>query len=170
MVISTSKKLQYLDANKYKLNVFLGKSKIKQVTEEKILGCVVNENLSWTQIRKVRQTIVYKLSILRKIKRFVPLFGRLTFYNYLLKPHFDYCCSVWGTSFKKDIDTLIKLQKIAARLILDVDYTVPSTELFKILKWLPIDKNVRFRQATLVYKALNDMTPSYMTDIFTSSS
>ena len=35
MVIGTSKRLQYLDANKYKLNVFLGKSKIKQVTEEK---------------------------------------------------------------------------------------------------------------------------------------
>ena len=77
---------------------------------------------------------------------------------------------MWGTAFKKDINTLIKLQKMAARLILDVDYTVPSTELFKILKWIPIDKNVRFHQATLVYKALNDMTPSYMTDMFTSSS
>ena len=50
---------------------------------------------------------------------------------------------------------------MAARLILDVDYTVPSTELFK---------NVRFCQATLVYKALNVMTPSYITDMFTSSS
>ena len=155
-----------------KLNsVYLGKSKITQVTEEKLLGCVIDENLSWTpQVRKVRQTVLYKLSILRKIKRFVPLSGRLTFYNYFVKPHFDYCCSVWGTAFKKDIHTLIKLQKMAARLILDVDYTVPSIELFKILKWLPIDKNVQFRQATLVYKALNNMTPSYMADMFTRSS
>ena len=91
----------------------------------------------------------------------------LTFYNYFVKPNFDYGCSVWGTAFKKDINTLIKLLKMVARLILDVDYTVPSTELFK---WLPIDKNVRFRQATLVYKALNDMTPSYMTYMFSSSS
>ena len=171
MVIGTSKRLQYFDVNKYKLNVYLGKSKITQVTEEKLLGCVIDENLSWTpQVRKVRQTVLYKLSILRKIKRFVPLSGRLTFYNYFVKPHFDYCCSVWGTAFKKDIHTLIKLQKMAARLILDVDYTVPSIELFKILKWLPIDKNVQFRQATLVYKALNNMTPSYMADMFTRSS
>ena len=171
MVIGTSKRLQYFDVNKYKLNVYLGKSKITQVTEEKLLGCVIDENLSWTpQVRKVRQTVLYKLSILRKIKRFVPLSGRLTFYNYFVKPHFDYCCSVWGTAFKKDIHTLIKLQKMAARLILDVDYTVQSIELFKILKWLPIDKNVQFRQATLVYKALNNMTPSYMADMFTRSS
>ena len=171
MVIGTSKRLQYFDVNKYKLNVYLGKSKITQVTEEKLLGCVIDENLSWTpQVRKVRQTVLYKLSILRKIKRFVPLSGRLTFYNYFVKPHFDYCCSVWETAFKKDIHTLIKLQKMAARLILDVDYTVPSIELFKILKWLPIDKNVQFRQATLVYKALNNMTPSYMADMFTRSS
>ena len=59
---------------------------------------------------------------------------------------------------------------MAARLILDVDYTVPSIELFKILKWLPIDKNVQFRQATLVYKALNNVTPNYMADMFTRSS
>ena len=171
MVIGTSKRLQYFDVNKYKLNVYLGKSKITQVTEEKLLGCVIDENLSWTpQVRKVRQTVLYKLSILRKIKRFVPLSGRLTFYNYFVKPHFDYCCSVWGTAFKKDIHTLIKLQEMAARLILDVDYTVPSIELFKILKWLPIDKNVQFRQATLVYKARNNMTPSYMADMFTRSS
>ena len=171
MVIGTSKRLQYFDVNKYKLNVYLGKSKITQVTEEKLLGCVIDENLSWTpQVRKVRKTVLYKLSILRKIKRFVPLSGRLTFYNYFVKPHFDYCCSVWGTAFKKDIHTLIKLQKMAARLILDVDYTVPSIELFKILEWLPIDKNVQFRQATLVYKALNNMTPSYMADMFTRSS
>ena len=57
---------------------------------------------------------------------------------------------------------------MAARLILDVDYTVPSIELLKILKRLPIDKNVQFRQATLlVYKALNNMTSSYMADMFT---
>ena len=35
MVIGTSKRLQYIDVNKYKLIVYLGKSKIKQVTEEK---------------------------------------------------------------------------------------------------------------------------------------
>ena len=37
MVIGTRKRLQYLDVNKYKLIAFLGKSKIKQVTEEKLL-------------------------------------------------------------------------------------------------------------------------------------
>ena len=137
LVIGTSKRLQYRDVNKYKLNVYLGKSKIKQVTDEKLLGCVVDENLSWTPpIRKVKRTVLYKLSILRIIKRFVPLSGRLTFYNYFVKPHFDYCCLVWGTAFKKDMNTPIKLQKMAARLIrlirliLDVDYTVPSIELF----------------------------------------
>ena len=58
MVICTSKRLKYLDVNKYKLNVFLGKSKIKQVEEEKLLDCAVDENISWTpQIRKVKQTI-----------------------------------------------------------------------------------------------------------------
>ena len=39
-----------------------------------------------SQIRKVEQTILYKLSILGKIKKNIPLSGRPTFYNYFFEP------------------------------------------------------------------------------------
>ena len=42
---------------------------------------------------------------------------------------------------------MTKLQKIAARLILDFDYSVPSIELFKTLNWQPFEEIVKYNQA-----------------------
>ena len=60
----------------------------------------------------------------------------------------------------------MKLQKIAARLILDSDYSVPSEQLFKALNWLPIEKNIEFDQATLLFKSFNNLAPQYMSNMF----
>ena len=62
-------------------------------------------------------------------------------YDYFIRPHFNHCCSVWGNCSQTYIDTMTKLQKIFARLILDFDYSVPSIEL-KTLNWQPFDEIV----------------------------
>ena len=53
------------------------------------------------------------------------------YYNAYVLPHLDYCCSIWGNCNNFLLDSLLKLQKRAARIILDEhDYTKPSRELF----------------------------------------
>ena len=44
----------------------------------------------------------------------------------------DYCCSVWGNATKTQIDKIYKLQKRAARIILNVTTETPSSVMFKI--------------------------------------
>ena len=51
-------------------------------------------------------------------------------------PHLDYCVTVWGDS--SDLNKLAKLQKQAARIILDCHYLTPSKDMFCKLKWLPM--------------------------------
>ena len=114
----------------------------------------------------MKRTILFKLSILRKIKKYLPHEVRLTYYNYFVKPHFDYCCSIWGNCNQGEVDKMIKLQKMAARLIMNADYSVPSIELFQKLNWKSFKYNVQFHQAMLVYKSLNHLAPSYMYDMF----
>ena len=86
--------------------------------------------------------------------------------NYI-KPHFDYCSTVWGHT---NLDLINKLHKQAARLILDKDYiyATPSAEMFRDLNWptCTFPKNTEFREAVLVYKALNNLTPPYLSDMF----
>ena len=51
---------------------------------------------------------------------------------------------------------MLKLQKKAARYILDVDYSHPSRGLFKTLKLLPFLNRVQFNTAILMYKSVNE--------------
>ena len=120
-------------------------------------------------MKVIKRTITYKISLLRRIKKYIPRDVRKTFYNYYIRTHFNYCCSVWGNCSQTDINTMTKLQKIAARLILDCDYSVPLIELFKTLNWQPFEEMVKYNQASLLYKSQNDLALNYMSDFFVYS-
>ena len=64
------------------------------------------------------------------------------------------------------MDTLIKLQKQAARLILETDRYAPSAPLFSQLQWQIFDQITREQQAFMDFKATNIKTPSYITNMF----
>ena len=76
----------------------------------------------------------------------------------------DYCIAVWGIG--QDISRLLKLQKQAARLILNCDFNTPSSDMFTKLKWMPIQDWARYRRAKLVYKCQNNAAPEYLCEMF----
>ena len=80
--------------------------------------------------------------------------------------HLSYCSSIWGQTSKENHNRIIKLQKQAARLILNKDYTNPSAELFNELDWQLFPDSVQYQQALLVYKSLNNLASNYMKDMF----
>ena len=101
-----------------------------------------------------------------KIRHYLPAKTRILYYNHYIKPHLQYCCTKWGQCNKTDIYSIIKLQKQAARLILDADKYSPSSPLFVQLEWDTFDKIVQEKQATMVFKALNNLTPDYISNLF----
>ncbi len=48
-----------------------------------------------------------------------------------IMPHLDYCVTVWGEC--SDLNKLVKLQKQAARIILDCHYLTPSKDMYCIV-------------------------------------
>ena len=64
----------------------------------------------------------------------------------------------------------VKLQKQAACIILNADFSTPSKDMFDLLKWMPIHKLLLYNKATLTYKALNGLTPEYITHMLTPNS
>ena len=63
---------------------------------------------------------------------------------------------------------IIKIQKKAARLILEAPPSTPSKHMFQELKWLPLDEIVKFKQVSLVYKAVTGSAPQYIQTLFTN--
>ena len=105
---------------------------LQNVTCEKLLGVQIDSNLDYnTHIDEVCKTITSKLSLLKQIKVFLSIAYRKLFYNAYIQPSIDYCLVVWGNTSKCNLDRINKLQKYAARIILDAPYDSPSQPLLK---------------------------------------
>ena len=87
------------------------------------------------------------------------------FYQGYILPLIDYGSKTWGTTTITNIERLSKLQKLAARIILQVDYITPSTTMFCELGWQSIHKKLLYNKAVLTYKEINNMTPAYISPI-----
>ena len=94
------------------LNLNLDGTQIQNTKQEKLLSVIIDNTLTWhNQIKKVKQTIAFKLSILGKIGHYLPTTMRMLYHNYYIKPHLEYCCTIWGQCSKTDTYSIVKLQK-----------------------------------------------------------
>jgi hypothetical protein len=63
----------------------------------------------------------------------------LRIFNTIVFPHFNYCCPVWGNMKNKEsLYKLCKLQKRAARIILNKIFYTTTTEMMQQLRWIPL--------------------------------
>ena len=72
-----------------------------------------------------------------------------------------------GETPPKKPGSIHRLQKRAARLILDADYKAPSLPLFIKLNWLPIYERIKYFRCLTVFKTLDNLAPSYLQDLVT---
>ena len=88
-----------------------------------------------------------------------------TFYQGYILPLKDYVSITWSGTTSANIERLLKLQKRAARIILQTDYSTPSSEMFAELGWQPINKRLAYSKAVFTYKALKGQTPQYISEL-----
>ena len=62
--------------------------------------------------------------------------------------------TVWGNARWELTDDILKLQKRAARLILDTDIKTPSVDMFRKLKWIPVQNIIKRRKLMIVFSCL----------------
>ena len=82
--------------------------------------------------------------------------------NSMIKPVFDYVNVIWTTCNKDNLGRVLKLQKRAARIILNADRMAPSVPLFNCLKWLPFYEDAKVTRCTVAYKRVLGFLPSYL--------
>ena len=106
------------------------------------------------------------------LKRLMPYltFEMKLFYNSYMLSQIDYCCVVWANGSSSSINKVVKMQKKSARTILQKSYDTPSSQLFTQLKWMSFKNRCNYHTGVLVYKALNHLTPSYITELLESAS
>ena len=139
---------------------------IQTLSKQKLLGVYIDEALTWTpQIDNLCSTISSKISLLRQLAAYVPTHAQKLYYQGYILPYIDYGSVTRGATSNANIERLSKLQKRAARIILHADFTTPSAFMFKELGWLSVADRLTHNKATLIYKALNNQTPEYISDL-----
>ena len=71
--MGTCQKLRCIEDPEKCLNLKIQDHKIEQVTNEKLLGIQIDNYFTWNdQIKKVKNSAQFKLSLLKKIKLYLP--------------------------------------------------------------------------------------------------
>ena len=149
-----------------KLDINIDNTHIKNVSEQKLLGVYIDENLSWsTHIDYLCSVIASKISLLRQISEYVPVDVQKTFYQGYILPYIDYGSVTWGSASTIHIERLSKLQKRAARIILRAEFDTPSEYMFNKLCWLSVTDRLKYNKAVLTYRAVNNLTPEYISKL-----
>ena len=87
------------------------------------------------------------------------------FYQTYILPLIDYGCNTWSATTSSNIERISKLQKRAARIILQAEYLTPSNLMFEEFGWLSIRRRFMYNKALLTFKALNNLTPAYISNL-----
>ena len=141
---------------------------IENVSKQKLMGIYIDENLNWSaHIDYLCSNISSKISLLRQLSQYVPQHVQKLFYQSYIMPLIDYGSVVWGSTSTYNLDRILKLQKRAARIILKADFLTRSEGMFAELGWQPIEKRIMYNKAVLIYKALNNLTPEYLSKLLT---
>ena len=165
MLVTTNQKRQRLHSET--LNLRFNEESLKTITNDKILGVFVDNNLTWSNhIKHLTKKITSNIWLLSKIKKFLSQTQRVQFYKSYIQPHIDFCNIVWGSSSEANKLKIFRLQKTACRVILD--YNVEnSNEAMSSLKILSIYDRLYLRKAKFMFKVYNNITPKYITENFT---
>ena len=131
MLLGTRQKLIQAD----KIEIMLESEIIEMVDSHKLLGVIIDKHLSWDkQIDTVCLNITRKITLLKLLSKYIDKSSMNTYYNSYILPIFDFGCLVWGRCSRGNILRLLKLQKRAARIILNADIMTPSQRMFNELK------------------------------------
>ena len=119
-----------------------------------------------TPLHPVLLNLGVRVYSLKWLSKYVDKKSMNQYYNSYILPIFDYGCMIWGRCTTANIQRLLKLQKRAARIILQADILTPSLRMFNELKWLSFPRRVQYHSCVMVYKALNNLAPDYVKDLF----
>ena len=148
------------------LNIYIDGNKINDVKKQKLLGIYIDENLRWTDhIDLLCANISSKISPLWQLSTYISTEAPKMFYQGYILPLIGYGSSTLGTTSRSNLERLSRLQKRAARIILNAPYDTASSDILNALGWPTIEKRHSYNKVVLTYKALNNSTPLYISEL-----
>ena len=104
------------------LAIKLDDTKIDQVSCQKLLGVILDANLNYeAHIDHLCKKLSKQLGLLKHISTYLKRRQRETYFNGVIKPTLMYRSVIWDCCGVESLTRVLKLQKRAARIILDTE-------------------------------------------------
>ena len=168
--VGKSKLLYYTNKNRQPLKsitIKINNETLKEVTDAKYLGVYMDNKLNWnTHINNMKLRLSKGISILAKIRHYVPKTVLRSVYFTFVNSHIDYNLINWGTGPPAYTDSIGSKIRKAIRIISFKDKDEPTIGLFKKMSILPLDESLELRQASFMWKLRNNLLPPSLASNF----
>ena len=155
----------YLQGQEYPILIFDGVN-IKFVSQHKHLGLTLSENMKWkSHIDSILTSASRMIGIMRKLKYVFSRRALNQIYISYVRPVLEYSCVVWDGCTVEQRNSLEKLQNEAARIVTGLTKSVSLNRLYRECGWQTLQERRTNQKLKLMYKVVNDMVPSYISDI-----
>lgn len=123
----------------------VGGEVIEMVDEYKYLGLIVDDKLYFKpHVNFIIKKIGKKVGYLRRISGKLTSWTRNMVYNSIIRPHFEYCATVFYQLGKNNIQRLQVLQNKAMRCVIRCRKLTPIRDMLEVLNWLSVNNNLVF--------------------------
>ena len=128
MLIGTRQTLRLLGSKQVKIQI--EGENISQDEKAKSLCVLIDDNLTQkNHVDEISKKISSGTGALKRLQPFASSNTAKNIYNYLIQPHFGYCCTVWDGINNQLTRKLHQLQNRVARVVTKSSYEISSSPL-----------------------------------------
>ena len=172
---STLQNVSYYDVlrslSPYQYNYILNNHTLAVTDQHTYLGVLIDKRLSWSLhisniASKASQTLNFLKHNLSKCSTEIKASAYLT----MVRPLMEYASAVWDPYYIKDIQQLEKVQRRAARWVLnDYSYMSLVTSMLQQLSWPTLKMRRKISRISILHKAISSIITLYSTLLSTTS-
>ena len=143
----------------------MGNKRLTTTANARSLGVVLNDNMLFdVHVSDICRSSFYQLRNLSKIRKYLTQESSEIAVHAFLTSKLDYCNSFLYGCRKMQLKRLQYVQSTAARIITQTRKFDHITPVLSDLHWLPVSYRIVFKILLLVFKSLNNLSPSYLAD------
>ena len=129
----------------------------------KDLSLTFDSHLSFNNhISTLTSSLLSSLCQINRVKHLFSADTLLLIINSLVCSKLFYCATVWSGTTNYNIKKLHLIRNFAAGIVKDLRKYDHVTPALSSLNWLSVEKQLRLRDATIIFKCLNHLVPSYL--------
>ncbi len=144
------------------LHLSLSRIAIEQVRKTKLLGVMLDEQLSWSDhIDGIVAKMGRGIAMIRKCSTYLTSSVISQVIQSLVFCHLQYCPVIWSAASKKDINKLQLVQNRAARLALQCSRRTNIAYMHTRLSWFSVEVKLHYSLITFFRNIIFNQTPEY---------